>query len=160
MIIEGRAHVLGSNIDTDIILPGQYLTVTDPIELGRHAFEGMKDPEYHVSSGDIIIAGENFGCGSSREHAPVAIREAGARAVVAKSFARIYFRNSINVGLPALESDTTSFCVDGDDLRIDLGSGTIKNLVNGNTIRFIPLPQFIMDILEAGGLVNHVKATN
>ena len=158
MILEGKALVLGAKVDTDVILPGKYLTVTDPEELGRHALEGMEDQlPRPVGPGDIIVAGRYFGCGSSREQAPVALKHAGVRAVLAATFARIFFRNAINVGLPALELPTDGFCQDGDRIQVDLKGGVVANLTSGKQERFKPLPGFIMEILEAGGLTESIR---
>ncbi len=158
MMLEGKALVLGEKVDTDVILPGKYLTVIDPQELGRHALEGIADQlPRAVGSGDIIVAGRFFGCGSSREQAPVALKHAGVKAVLAPTFARIFFRNAINVGLPALELPTEGFCQDGDRIRVDLRGGVVANLSNGKQERFKPLPGFIMEILEAGGLTESVR---
>jgi len=159
-VIRGRAWKFGDNIDTDIIIPFKYKARTiDPQELAQHVMEGI-DPSFpkKVRPGDIIVAGRNFGCGSSREQAPLAIKAAGIAAVVAESFARIFFRNAINIGLPAIEvkgiSEKTD---DGDVFEIDLYQGIVKNLSKGLTFKATPMPNMLMEILKEGGLVNYVK---
>ncbi|MBS7653233.1 MAG: 3-isopropylmalate dehydratase small subunit [Candidatus Bathyarchaeia archaeon] len=159
MIIAGRAWRFGDDVNTDLILPGRYLDLTDPEEMARHAMEGILPsfPE-RVKPGDIIVAGRNFGCGSSREHAPLALKHAGVGAVVAESFARIFYRNSINIGLPALQCrGAASEVVDGDDLEIDLNGGILNNLRTGVRLQFTPLPSFLVDIITEGGLTNYLR---
>lgn len=157
----GKAWKFGSNVDTDAIIPYQYKARTlDPAELGRHCMEGL-DPDFprKIDKGDFIVAGENFGCGSSREQAPMAIKGCGIAAVLAESFARIFFRNAINVGLPALECPGITDAVDGGDkLEVDLKEGTIVNLTKGRKLSAVKLPPFLRELLEAGGLVNYYKA--
>ena len=157
MMIGGRAHVFGHDVNTDVIIPAMYLNTFDPVFLGKHAMEGI-DPDFStkVSPGDVLVAGSNFGCGSSREHAPIAIKACGISAVVARSFARIFFRNAINIGLPALTADASS-AREGDQLKILLDAGTIRNVTRGETYRFQPLPQFLLDILDSGGLLEHTR---
>ncbi len=154
----GRAHVFGNDINTDVIIPAKYLNTFDPGILGKHAMEGIS-PGFpsRVRRGDMIVAGSNFGCGSSREHAPIAIRAAGVSAVLASSFARIFFRNAINIGLPALSSKELSGIHDGDELEIALGEGIVRNHTRGSIHRFDPLPGFLLEILEDGGLLNHAR---
>ena len=154
----GRAWKFGNDIDTDVIIPGRYLVINDPVELANHAFEGMR-PEFakDVKAGDIIVAGSNFGCGSSREHAPMALKGSGIAAIVAKSFARIFFRNAINIGLPLLICADVDNINDGDLLELNLAEGFIYNLVNEETYRTTPLPPFIRNIVEVGGLVEYTK---
>jgi 3-isopropylmalate/(R)-2-methylmalate dehydratase small subunit len=157
--LHGRAHVYGDNVDTDVIIPARYLTTSNPDELAAHCMEDL-DPSFltKTSAGDIIVAGENFGCGSSREHAPVAIKAAGISAVIAKSFARIFFRNSINIGLPALESPEAAADIrDGDELSVDLAAGQIENLTQGKTYQAEPFPEFLQQIIAAGGLVPYTQ---
>jgi 3-isopropylmalate/(R)-2-methylmalate dehydratase small subunit len=157
--LRGRAHVYGDNVDTDVIIPARYLTTSNPDELASHCMEDI-DPNFlqKMSAGDMIVAGENFGCGSSREHAPVAIKAAGISAVIARSFARIFFRNSINIGLPALESPEAAADIkDGDDLSIDLAAGKIRNLTQGKTYQAEPFPEFLQQIIAAGGLVPYTQ---
>jgi len=156
--MQGKAWKFKDNIDTDLIIPARYLNTHDPIELAKHCMEDA-DPAFagKVSKGDFIVAGENFGCGSSREHAPVAIKAAGVSAVIAKSFARIFFRNAINIGLPILEIKGTDEIKEGDILDIDLKSGTIKNITSGKTFKAEPFPPFMQKLIDAGGLINYVK---
>ena len=152
---EGPAHVLPDDVDTDQIIPGEYLNTVPDDELGAYVLEGY-DATFpdRVSPGDIIVAGENFGLGSSREAAPIAIREAGIGAVVAESFARIFYRNAINVGLPIAEVPGISEHVtDGDTIRVDLAAGTVENVTTGESFEVKPLPPSLLDILSAGGLI-------
>lgn len=159
MIIKGRAHKLGDDINTDDIIPAKYLVSTDARELGTHCLESIKPgfPEA-VRSGDIIVAGKNFGCGSSREHAPLAIKGCGISAVVAESFAAIFFRNAINIGLPFLESADAAKINEGDQLQIDLGEGVIKNLTQNSSYKIEPFPEFLREIVEGGGLMSWLAA--
>jgi len=158
MIIKGKVHKLGEDINTDDIISAKYLVSTDAEELGRHCLESIR-PDFtgKVQPGDIIVAGKNFGCGSSREHAPLAIKGCGVSAVIAKSFAAIFFRNAINIGLPFLELEEVGRINDGDTLEIDLSSGIIKNLTQGKTYETSPFPGFLQEIVEEGGLMNYVK---
>ena len=154
----------GDHIDTDVIIPARYLNIADFKELAEHAMEDAKENleinfAANVQPGDYIVAGKNFGCGSSREHAPVAIKASGVPVVIASSFARIFYRNGINVGLPLLEiGDDVEKIHAGDTLRIDISTGKIENLTTGDTFQAPPLPGFIQDIAKAGGLINYVKA--
>ena len=159
-IKRGRAWVFQDNVDTDVIIPARYLNTTDHKELGSHCMEDIdKDFAQKVNQGDIIIAGENFGCGSSREHAPIAIKACGVSAVVAKSFARIFFRNAINIGLPILENNNTADeTQNGDEIEINLATGEIKNLTKDKTYNTAPYPEAIRELISAGGLVNYTKA--
>jgi 3-isopropylmalate/(R)-2-methylmalate dehydratase small subunit len=159
MIIQGKVHKYGRDIDTDIIIPAQYLTTFDPGELARHCMEPL-DPDFpdKVQAGDIMVADENFGCGSSREHAPVAIKGAGIGAVVAKSFARIFYRNAVNTGLPIFECpEAVDDATAGDRLKIDSAAGTITNLTTGHTFTVPPFPDFIAGVIEAGGLIEYTR---
>jgi 3-isopropylmalate/(R)-2-methylmalate dehydratase small subunit len=158
-VIKGKVHKFGRDIDTDVIIPARYLTTFDPFELGQHCFEDLDENfAKKVQQGDIIIAGENFGCGSSREHAPLAIKGAGIQAVVAESFARIFLRNAINVGLPVFEvPGITTFAETGDELEIDVETGEIHNLSSGRTIRATQMPEFLKRIIDAGGLIEFAK---
>lgn len=160
MIIRGRVIKYESNVNTDAIIPGRYLVLTDPNELAKHALEDV-DPDLFrkISQGrNIIVAGENFGCGSSREHAVIALKYAGIRAIVAESFARIFYRNSINLGLPIVECRKISTTVsDGDEIEIDLTSGEIRDLSSNTTLKFSPSPTFLLEILSSGGLMNYIK---
>lgn len=157
--LRGRAHRYGDNVDTDGIIPARYLNTMDLDELAAHCMEDL-DPEFvrKVKPGDVIVGGENFGCGSSREQAPLAIKGAGASCVIAKSFARIFFRNSINVGLPALVcAEAAAEIGSGDEVAVDLGSGRIENVSQGKTYRAEPFPEFLQAIIAAGGLVAYTR---
>ena len=153
-IIKGKTWIFGENIDTDVIIPGRYLRTFNPQDLADHVLEGER-PEFtqNVQKGDIIVADENFGCGSSREQAPVAIKTAGVCAIVAKSFARIFYRNAINIGLPVIVSDIEA--KDGDVISMDLSEGTLVNETTGDSKTFEPFKEFMLNILEDGGLVDH-----
>ncbi|MCR4419584.1 MAG: 3-isopropylmalate dehydratase small subunit [Clostridia bacterium] len=159
MEFEGRAWVFGDDVDTDLIIPARYLNTTDPAVLAAHCLEAA-DPDFarKVQAGDILVAGKNFGCGSSREHAPVAIKAAGVACVVAHSFARIFFRNAINIGLPILECPEAARVREGDVLRIEADSGRITNITRGETYQAVPFPAFMQEIIRAGGLMNYVAA--
>jgi 3-isopropylmalate/(R)-2-methylmalate dehydratase small subunit len=157
MILKGRAHVYGDHVNTDYIISGKYKFKTlDMKELACHVLEDL-DPEFcrRVQDGDFIVAGINFGCGSSREQAPLAVKHAGVAAVLAKSFARIFYRNAVNKGLPLVECDTSSIST-GDELEVDLDKGVVRNLTTGDTVRTEPLPEVMKRILEEGGLVEHL----
>jgi 3-isopropylmalate/(R)-2-methylmalate dehydratase small subunit len=149
-----RAWKFGDDVDTDAIIPGRFLIINDPKELATHAFEGVR-PDFRPSPGDVVVAGENFGCGSSREHAPLALKGAGIKCVIAKSFARIFFRNSINIGLPMLECREADRISDGDVLEVE--GDTIKNITKGEAYRTAPLPEFLEEIVRAGGLIEYAK---
>jgi len=158
---KGKIWKFGDHVDTDLIIPARFLNVSDKNELAKNCFVDVK-PDFArtVQHGDIIIAGINFGCGSSREHAPLAIKAAGIRVIIAKSFARIFYRNAFNIGLPILESTEASEAfLEGDDVSVDLSSGEIADL--DGTRRFFakPIPEFMREIIDAGGLVNHVRNT-
>lgn len=160
MVYLGKAIKYGDNINTDVILPGQYLNLTDELELAKHCMEGI-DPEFQskVEKGDIIVAGSNFGCGSSREHAPMALRASGISCIIAKSFATIFYRNAVNIGLPVIEcSEAVEETSNGDKLEVDIISGTVKNLTTGKIYKTTAYPSTIQAIIKAGGLVNYVKA--
>ena len=159
MTIRGRAITFGDNVDTDVILPGPYLVHTDPKELAKHAMEGL-DPTFteKVGDGAIVVGGKNFGCGSSREQAPLALKYAGVRCVIAESFARIFYRNSITIGLPVLACPGVSSKVEtGDLLVVDLGAGRVEDVSNGMVFQATQLPDFIMEILDDGGLIENLK---
>lgn len=158
MKIKGKGVLTGDNIDTDIVIPGRYLVLQDPKELAKHAMEGI-DANFpkKVEKGALLVAGKNFGCGSSREEAPVALKYAGVKCVIAQSFARIFYRNSINVGLPVLETKDARLIDEGDELEVDVEKGTIKDLTKGIEIKASPLPAFIMEIIKDGGLVEHLR---
>ncbi|MEM3383557.1 MAG: 3-isopropylmalate dehydratase small subunit [Nitrososphaerales archaeon] len=156
--ISGKVIKYGDDINTDYIIPAKYLVLTDPKELAKHAMESL-DPSFTEKSKDaIIVAGKNFGCGSSREQAPISLKYAGIKAIVAKSFARIFYRNAINIGLPVLEcEDLWDKVKDGDQLILDLKSGKIENLNNNTYAQAQPLPGFILELIEMGGLLNKLK---
>lgn len=159
MILKGKAHKYGANVDTDAIIPARYLNVSDSEKLAEHCMEDI-DTEFgkKVKPGDFIVADTNFGCGSSREHAPVAIKASGVSAVIASSFARIFFRNAINIGLPLLESIEASRDIEnGDDVEIDLKNGLITNITKNRKYTAKPYPDFMMDIVNSGGLIEHTK---
>ena len=157
MNLYGKAWKYGDNVDTDQIIPARYLVTSDAKELGQHCMEDA-DPEFvkKVRPGDVLVGRKNFGCGSSREHAPISIKAAGVSAVIAKSFARIFYRNSINLGLPLFETDAAERIDQGDDLELNASTGEIKNLTKGETYRAQPLPEFAREIMAAGGLMNYV----
>ncbi len=160
MKLSGKVHKFGADIDTDAIRPARYLNTFDPDELAQHCMEDA-DPLFpsRVEAGDIIVADKNFGCGSSREHAPIAIKGAGVSCVIARSFARIFYRNSINIGLPILECDAVIDAVqEGDELEVDLETGVIINKRSNEQFQAIPFPEFMQAIITRGGLINYVKA--
>lgn len=159
MILEGKVWRYGDNIDTDVIIPARYLNSFDPKELASHCMVDIDETfAQNVVEGDIMVGGKNFGCGSSREHAPIAIKAAGVPVIVAANFARIFYRNGINIGLPLLEiGDAVEKIKAGDKLRIDVNAGTVENVTTGDVFKAQPLPGFIQDIAKAGGLVNYVK---
>ena len=155
----GKVFKYGDNVDTDVIIPARYLNSSDPAELATHCMEDI-DKEFvnKVHKGDIIVAEKNFGCGSSREHAPVAIKAAGVPVVIAADFARIFYRNGINIGLPLLEIGADVEKIShGDKLRVDTLTGTIENLTTGDVFHAQPLPGFVQEIADAGGLINYTK---
>lgn len=158
--VKGTAIKYGDNIDTDVIIPARYLNTTDKKELASHCMEDLdKSFPTRVKLGDILIAGKNFGCGSSREHAPIAIKESGISLIIAKSFARIFYRNSINIGLPIIECTEAAEQADsGDEIGMDFDSGTIYNFTKGKQYKAAAFPEFIQLIINAGGLVDAVKA--
>lgn len=158
-MLKGRVHKYGANVDTDAIIAARYLNVSDPEALAKHCMEDI-DPDFvkRVKPGDIIVANTNFGCGSSREHAPLAIKATGVSCIIAKSFARIFFRNAINIGLPLLESEeAVAKTDDGDILEVDLANGIIKNPTKGLTFKAKPYPEFMSELIAAGGLIAHTK---
>lgn len=160
MVFTGNAIKYGDNIDTDVIIPARYLNTFDPKELASHCMEDV-DPDFinKRKPGDIMVAGYNFGCGSSREHAPIAIKAAGISCVIASTFARIFFRNAINIGLPILECKEAAQDIEnGDQVRVDLTSGTIENITKGKVYTAAPFPEFMQQIIANGGLVEHTKA--
>ncbi len=159
--MKGKVWKFGNDIDTDIILPGRYLIYTDEEELSKHCMEGLvSDFKSQVSPGDFILGGTNFGCGSSREHAPIAIKGCGISAVIAESFARIFYRNATNVGVPLLEAPGISQVIeDGEEIKVDMEKGIIIS-ESGEEYEFKKLPPFMLEILESGGLTNYLKKQN
>ncbi len=158
-MLKGKVHKYGANVDTDAIIPARYLNVSEPAELAKHCMEDI-DSDFikKVKTGDKIVATTNFGCGSSREHAPLAIKASGISCVIAQSFARIFFRNAINIGLPLLECDeAVDKSGSGDTLEIELSSGKIKNLSSGLVFTAKPYPDFMSELISAGGLVEYTK---
>jgi 3-isopropylmalate/(R)-2-methylmalate dehydratase small subunit len=155
----GKVHKYGENVDTDVIIPARYLVTADPAELAKHCMEDIdKDFAAKVRPGDIIVAGKNFGCGSSREHAPIAIKGAGVACVIAPTFARIFYRNAFNTGLPILESDEAAARISaGDEVEVDFSTGVIRNVTKGESYAAEPFPPFISQLIESGGLVEYVK---
>jgi len=161
MNIKGKAWKFGENIDTDLIIPARYLNTSDPAELAKHCMEDA-DPEFvkKLSVGDIIVAGKNFGCGSSREHAPIAIKAAGIGCVIAPTFARIFYRNAFNMGLPIFESKEASEDIaEGDLVEIHPSTGEIYNLTKGRTYKAQPIPPFMQELIQDGGLIAHILKT-
>lgn len=159
MKLKGKVHKYGANVDTDVIIPGRYLEISDAKELGKHCMEDI-DSEFvnKVRAGDIIVAGTNFGSGSSREHAPVAIKASGVGCVIAKSFSRIFYRNAINVGLPILEcEEAVDGIEDGDMVEVDLTRGEVVNVSKEGKFQAKAYPDFIMQLISAGGLVEHTR---
>jgi len=158
-MINGTAYKFGDNVDTDQIIPAKYLVTTDAKELGKHCME-LADADFPTKAkpGDILVAGTNFGCGSSREHAPLAIKGLGLSLVIAESFARIFFRNCINIGMPILECpEAAKEASDGDKFEVDLDQGLIKNMTKGKSYKAQPFPAFMQQIIQAGGLMPYVK---
>lgn len=159
MKAHGKVHKYGDNVDTDVIIPARHLNTSDHKELASHCMEDI-DTEFvkKVKQGDIMVGGENFGCGSSREHAPIAIKASGIDCVIAKTFARIFYRNAINIGLPILECPEASEKIqDGDEVSIDFDSGVITNETKGETYQALPFPDFIKDIMAKGGLIAQIS---
>jgi 3-isopropylmalate/(R)-2-methylmalate dehydratase small subunit len=159
MLIKGKVWLFGNDIDTDVIIPAKYLNTSDPKELAEHVMEGVdRDFSNKIKEGDIIVAGKNFGCGSSREHAPIAIKASGIHAVIAKSFARIFYRNAFNIGLPIFESlEASEKIKETDEIEIDANRGTIKNITRQEEYKAKPIPGFMQELIEAGGLVEWTK---
>lgn len=159
MKVQGKVHKYGSNVDTDVIIPARYLNTADPKELAAHCMEDI-DTEFvkNVKAGDIMVADRNFGCGSSREHAPIAIKASGISCVIAATFARIFYRNAINIGLAILECEEASKDIkNGDDVSVDFDTGIITNSTTGKTYQAEPFPPFIQNIIEKGGLLNSIS---
>jgi len=156
--LQGKVWKFGDNIDTDLIIAARYLNTSDASELAKHVMEDA-DPTFasKMSHGDIIVAGENFGCGSSREHAPIALKEAGVSAVIAPTFARIFYRNAFNMGLPIFELPEASEIEEGDTVRVDMDAGEIINVSQAKTYKFTPIPEFMQELVDAGGLIAFAK---
>jgi 3-isopropylmalate/(R)-2-methylmalate dehydratase small subunit len=157
-MISGKVWKFGDNIDTDLIIAARYLNNSDPKELAKHVMEDA-DPEFvnKMSAGDIVVANENFGCGSSREHAPIALKAAGVSAVIAKTFARIFYRNAFNMGLPIFEVAQIDKIDEGDVLQIDMEKGIVINKTKNENYNFTPIPEFMQQLVNAGGLINYAK---
>lgn len=160
MKAKGKAWKFGNDINTDEIIPARYLNTSDADELAKHCMEDA-DPDFFkkISAGDIIVAGKNFGCGSSREHAPISIKAAKISCVIAESFARIFYRNSINIGLPIVESpDAAKDIEPGNEIEVDFNSGEIKNITKNKTYKSVPFPPFMQDLIQKGGLMSKIKS--
>lgn len=158
-MINGRVFKYGDNVDTDVIIPARYLNITDEAELTSHCMEDI-DSEFiiKVKPGDLIAAGKNFGCGSSREHAPLVIKLSGIKCIIAETFARIFYRNAINIGLPILECPEAAKDIEDDDrVEVDLNSGLVTNITKGHIYRAESFPEFIQNIIKAEGLINYIK---
>ncbi|MBW9154702.1 3-isopropylmalate dehydratase small subunit [Clostridium estertheticum] len=158
-MFKGKAIKYGNNVDTDVIIPARYLNTSDANELASHCMEDIdKNFTSKVKNGDIMVAGKNFGCGSSREHAPLAIKTSGISCIIAENFARIFFRNSINIGLPILEcTEAAQDIEEGNEISVDVISGIITNITKGKTYMAIPFPAFMQDIISSQGLINYLK---
>jgi len=158
-IKKGKVWLYKDNVDTDVIIPARYLNTTDHKELASHCMEDIdKDFAAQVQQGDIIVAGDNFGCGSSREHAPIAIKTSGVSVVIAKNFARIFYRNAINIGLPILENPNLPDETDkGDELEVNLETGEIKNITKNKTYKAAPFPESIQELINTGGLIDYTR---
>ncbi len=158
MLLKGKAHKYGSHVNTDEIVPARYLNTSDEKELASHCMEDIdKDFVNKAKVGDIIVADENFGCGSSREHAPLAIKAFGISCVIAKNFARIFYRNALNIGLPILEVEDASSISDGDELEVNPQEGTIKNITKNETYKATVFPEFMQELISSGGLMEYAK---
>ena len=158
-MLKGKVHKYGSDVNTDVIIPARYMALFEPADLAKHCMEDI-DAQFlsRVKPGDIMVATTNFGCGSSREHAPIAIKASGISVVIAKTFARIFFRNAIDIGLPLMESEEAVDSIEsGDTLEIDLSKGTIKNLKSGKVFTAKPYPDFMGELIAAGGLIEYTK---
>jgi 3-isopropylmalate/(R)-2-methylmalate dehydratase small subunit len=156
--INGKVWTFGKDIDTDLIIAARYLNTSVPEELAKHVMEDA-DPEFvnKMSAGDVIVAGENFGCGSSREHAPIALKAAGVAAIIAPTFARIFYRNAFNMGLPIFELAESAEISEGDTVSVDMNNGTITNKTTSKTYNFTPIPPFMQELIDAGGLMNFAQ---
>ncbi|MFA6195199.1 MAG: 3-isopropylmalate dehydratase small subunit [Sulfurimonas sp.] len=156
--IDGKVWTFGKDVDTDLIIAARYLNTSVPEELAKHVMEDA-DPEFvkKMSKGDIIVAGENFGCGSSREHAPIALKAAGVAAVIAPTFARIFYRNAFNMGLPIFELPESIDIKEGDEVSVDMNAGTVTNKSTNKVYNFTPIPEFMQELVDAGGLMNFAQ---
>ena len=159
MKAKGRVHKYADNVDTDVIIPARYLNTSDPAELAAHCMEDIDSTfSRKVASGDILVAGRNFGCGSSREHAPLAIKASGISCVIAESFARIFYRNALNIALPIMECPAAAKAISaGDDVEIDFTTGKITDVTTGETFAAEPFPPFMLELIAAGGLANYMR---
>ena len=158
LTLQGKVWKFGDNIDTDLIIAARYLNTSEPSELAKYVMEDA-DPEFvsKMTEGDIIVAGENFGCGSSREHAPIALKAAGVNAVIAPTFARIFYRNAFNMGLPIFELEEATEINEGDVVRVDMAAGEVINVTQAKTYKFSPIPEFMQELVDAGGLIAFAK---
>jgi len=158
LTLQGKVWKFGDNIDTDLIIAARYLNTSEPSELAKYVMEDA-DPEFvsKMSEGDIIVAGENFGCGSSREHAPIALKAAGVSAIIAPTFARIFYRNAFNMGLPIFELEEAAEINEGDTVRVDMDAGEVINVSQAKTYKFAPIPEFMQELVDAGGLIAFAK---
>jgi 3-isopropylmalate/(R)-2-methylmalate dehydratase small subunit len=156
--LQGKVWKFGDHVDTDLIIAARYLNTSEPAELAKHVMEDA-DPEFvnKMEHGDIVVAGVNFGSGSSREHAPIALKAAGVAAVIAPTFARIFYRNAFNMGLPIFELDEAGEINEGDTVKIDMASGEVMNLTQNKTYKFTPIPEFMQELVDAGGLISYAK---
>jgi len=156
--LQGKVWKFGDNIDTDLIIAARYLNTSEPSELAKYVMEDA-DPEFvaKMSEGDIIVAGENFGCGSSREHAPIALKSAGISAIIAPTFARIFYRNAFNMGLPIFELKESAEINEGDTVKVDMEKGEVINITQAKTYKFTPIPDFMQELVDAGGLIAFAK---
>jgi len=156
--LQGKVWKFGDNIDTDLIIAARYLNTSEPSELAKYVMEDA-DPEFvsKMKAGDIIVAGENFGCGSSREHAPIALKAAGVSAIIAPTFARIFYRNAFNMGLPIFELEEAAEINEGDTVRVDMDAGEVINVSQAKTYKFAPIPEFMQELVDAGGLIEFAK---
>jgi len=161
LVIKGNVIKYGDNVDTDVIIPARYLNTSDPLELAKHCMEDLDQGfASKVKKGDIIVAGKNFGCGSSREHAPLALKASGISCVIAKTFARIFYRNAINIGLPILEcQEAVDDASEGDEISINLSDGKITNISKNKTYETVSIPDFMQEIIQAGGLIEKLKTS-
>lgn len=159
MKAQGKVIRYGNNIDTDVIIPARYLNTSDPVELASHCMEDIdKDFVKKVCKGDIMVAGRNFGCGSSREHAPIAIKASGIACIIAETYARIFYRNAINIGLPIIESPEAAAGIsDGDTVSVDFDTGEITNETTGKNYKGVPFPEFMQELISADGLIGYIK---